>query len=131
MGGGLSDYSISSWPWLVKSQVLGTKLGLAKVKKSFWWVGGGLSDYSISSWPWLDKSQVLGTKARVKARAKELDNLQSCKTISQPPYPLSKMWKIPFHTSKSPLFQILFHLVYFYANNLTIILIINNIDNNL
>ena len=36
--GGLSDYSISSWPWFVKSQVLGTKLGLAKVKKSFWWV---------------------------------------------------------------------------------------------
>ena len=29
VGGGLSDYSISSWPWLDKSQVLGTK---ARVK---------------------------------------------------------------------------------------------------
>ena len=39
--GGLSDYSISSWPWFVKSQVLGTKFGLAKVKKRFL-VGGGV-----------------------------------------------------------------------------------------
>ena len=39
--------------------------------------GGGLSNYSISSLPWFIKSQVFGIKlglARVKARAKELDN---------------------------------------------------------
>ena len=32
MGGGLSNYSISSWPWFVKNQVLGIKLGLTRFK---------------------------------------------------------------------------------------------------
>ena len=32
-GGGLSNYSISSWPWFVKSKVLGIKLGLARAKE--------------------------------------------------------------------------------------------------
>ena len=59
--GRLSNYSVSSWPWFVKSQVL----GYFKPLKSFWWGGGwggGLSNYSISSWPWFVKSQVLGIK---------------------------------------------------------------------
>ena len=50
--------------------------GICKFGEGIWW-GGGLSNYSISSWPWFVKSQVLGIKlglARVKARAKELDN---------------------------------------------------------